>query len=38
MAARANATVFQVKASHVPMVSKPAATIKVILAAAKDAA
>ena len=37
MAARAHATVSQVKASHVPMVSKPGATLKVILAAAKDA-
>jgi pimeloyl-ACP methyl ester carboxylesterase len=37
MAGRAHATVSQVKASHVPMVSKPAATMKVILAAAKDA-
>jgi pimeloyl-ACP methyl ester carboxylesterase len=38
MADRAHATVSQVKASHVPMVSKTAATMKVILAAAKDAA
>jgi pimeloyl-ACP methyl ester carboxylesterase len=38
MARRANAKVSQVKASHVPMVSKPAATTKVILAAAKNAA
>ena len=38
MAKRANAKVSQVTASHVPMVSKPAATMKVILAAAKDAA
>jgi pimeloyl-ACP methyl ester carboxylesterase len=38
MADRANAKVSEVKASHVPMVSKPAATLKVILAAAKDAA
>jgi pimeloyl-ACP methyl ester carboxylesterase len=38
MAARAHATVSQVKASHVAMVSKPAATMKVILAAAKHAA
>ena len=38
MADRAHATVSQVKASHVPMVSKPGATMKVILAAAKDAA
>jgi pimeloyl-ACP methyl ester carboxylesterase len=35
MAGRAHATVSQVKASHVPMVSQPAATMKVILAAAK---
>jgi pimeloyl-ACP methyl ester carboxylesterase len=35
MADRAHATVSQVKASHVPMISKPAATMKVILAAAK---
>ena len=38
MAKRANAKVSEVKASHVPMVSKPDATMKVILAAAKDAA
>ena len=38
MADRAHATVSQVKASHVPMVSEPGATMKVILAAAKDAA
>ena len=38
MAARAHATVAQVTASHVPMISKPAATLKLILAAAKDAA
>jgi pimeloyl-ACP methyl ester carboxylesterase len=38
MATRAHATVSQVKASHVPMVSKPTATMKVILAAAKAAA
>ncbi len=38
MAARAHATVSQVKASHVPMISKPGATMKVILAAAKHAA
>ena len=37
MADRANATVSEVKASHVPMVSKTDATMKVILAAAKDA-
>jgi pimeloyl-ACP methyl ester carboxylesterase len=37
MAKRANAKVSHVKASHVPMVSKPAATMKVILAAAKRA-
>jgi pimeloyl-ACP methyl ester carboxylesterase len=35
MAHRANAKIFTVKASHVPMVSQPAATTKVILAAAK---
>jgi pimeloyl-ACP methyl ester carboxylesterase len=35
MADRAHATVSHVNASHVPMVSKPAATMKVILAAAK---
>jgi len=34
----AHATVSQVKRSHVPMVSKTGATMKVILAAAKDAA
>jgi pimeloyl-ACP methyl ester carboxylesterase len=38
MADRAHATVSQVEASHVPMVSKPGATMKVILAAATDAA
>jgi pimeloyl-ACP methyl ester carboxylesterase len=38
MAERAHATVSQVKASHVPMVSKTRATMKVILAAAKGAA
>ncbi|MEA2124929.1 MAG: hypothetical protein QOI80_1711 [Solirubrobacteraceae bacterium] len=38
MADRAHATVSQVKASHVPMVSRTRATMKVILAAAKDAA
>ena len=38
MADRAHATVSEVKSSHVPMVSKPGATMKVILAAAKDAA
>jgi hypothetical protein len=37
-ARRAHATVSQVKASPVPMVSKTGATMKVILAAAKDAA
>jgi hypothetical protein len=37
MATRAHATVAQVKASHVPMISKPTATMKVILAAAKAA-
>ena len=35
MAHRANAKIFTVKASHVPMVSQPAATTNVILAAAK---
>jgi pimeloyl-ACP methyl ester carboxylesterase len=38
MADRAHATLSQVKASHVPMVSKTRATMKVILAAAKNAA
>jgi pimeloyl-ACP methyl ester carboxylesterase len=38
MAARAHATVFQVAASHVPMISQPAATLKVILAAARSVA
>jgi hypothetical protein len=38
MAERANATVSEGKASHVPMVSKTGATMKVILAAANDAA
>jgi pimeloyl-ACP methyl ester carboxylesterase len=38
MAKRANAKVSEVKASHVAMVSQPAATMKVILAAAKGAA
>jgi hypothetical protein len=38
MARRANAKVTQVKASHVPMVSQTGATMKVILAAARDAA
>ena len=38
MAGRAHATVSEAKASHVPMVSKPAATMQVILAAAKHAA
>jgi pimeloyl-ACP methyl ester carboxylesterase len=37
MAARAHATV-SVRASHVPMVSRPAATMQVILAAARHAA
>jgi len=36
MAARAHATVFQVKSSHVPMISHPAATMKVILTAARN--
>jgi pimeloyl-ACP methyl ester carboxylesterase len=35
MAHRANAKIFTVKASHVPMISQPAATTNVILAAAK---
>jgi pimeloyl-ACP methyl ester carboxylesterase len=35
MAHRANAKIFTVKASHVPMVSQPAATTNVILTAAK---
>jgi pimeloyl-ACP methyl ester carboxylesterase len=35
MAHRANAKIFTVKASHVPMVSQPKATTNVILAAAK---
>ena len=38
MAARAHATVFQVAASHVPMISQPAATLKAILAAARSVA
>jgi pimeloyl-ACP methyl ester carboxylesterase len=38
MAARAHATVFQVAASHVPMISQPAATLQVILAAARGVA
>jgi pimeloyl-ACP methyl ester carboxylesterase len=38
MADRAHGTVSEVKASHVPMVSKPGATMKVILAAAENAA
>jgi pimeloyl-ACP methyl ester carboxylesterase len=38
MADRTHATVSHVKASHVPMVSKPVATMKAILAAAKHAA
>lgn len=38
MAGRAHATVSEVNASHVPMVSKPAATMAVILAAATHAA
>jgi pimeloyl-ACP methyl ester carboxylesterase len=38
MAARAHATVFQVAASHVPMISQPAATLKAILAAASSVA
>jgi pimeloyl-ACP methyl ester carboxylesterase len=36
MAARAHAHVYKVNASHVPMISRPAATLKVILAAAKS--
>jgi hypothetical protein len=35
MANRAHAKVSQVKSSHAPMISQPAATTKVILAAAK---
>ncbi|MDX6600630.1 MAG: hypothetical protein QOE87_4517, partial [Gaiellales bacterium] len=35
MAHRANAKVSTVAASHVPMISQPAATMKIILAAAK---
>jgi hypothetical protein len=35
MANRAHATVSEVKASHVPMISQPEATMKVILAAVK---
>jgi hypothetical protein len=35
MAARAHATIAQVKASHVPMISQPGATTKLILKAAK---
>jgi pimeloyl-ACP methyl ester carboxylesterase len=38
MAERAHATVSEVKASHVPMISKTGATMKVILAAAKASA
>jgi pimeloyl-ACP methyl ester carboxylesterase len=38
MAARAHATVFQVAASHVPMISQPTATLQVILAAARSVA
>jgi pimeloyl-ACP methyl ester carboxylesterase len=38
MAARAHATVFHVKSSHVPMISHPAATMKVILTAARHVA
>jgi pimeloyl-ACP methyl ester carboxylesterase len=35
MAERANATTFEVRASHVPMISQPSATTEVILAAAQ---
>jgi len=38
MAARAHAKVAEVKASHVPMISQPEATLKIILAAARRAA
>ena len=38
MAARAHASVFQVAASHVPMISQPAATLQAILAAARSVA
>jgi pimeloyl-ACP methyl ester carboxylesterase len=38
MAARAHARVFHVESSHVPMISQPAATMKVILAAARNVA
>jgi pimeloyl-ACP methyl ester carboxylesterase len=38
MAARAHATVFHAKSSHVPMISHPTATLKVILAAARHVA
>jgi pimeloyl-ACP methyl ester carboxylesterase len=38
MAARAHATVYKVNASDVPMISQPAATLKVILAAARSVA
>lgn len=37
MATRAHATITRVKASHVPMISQPAATTKLILKAAKTA-
>jgi len=37
MADRARAKVSEVKASHVPMASRPAATMDVIIAAAKGA-
>jgi pimeloyl-ACP methyl ester carboxylesterase len=38
MAARAHATVYKIKASHVLMISQPHATLKVILAAARSVA
>jgi pimeloyl-ACP methyl ester carboxylesterase len=38
MAARAHATVYKIKASHVLMISQPDATLKVILAAARSVA
>ena len=38
MASRAKATIRQVEASHVPMISKPASTTNLILQAAKSVA
>jgi pimeloyl-ACP methyl ester carboxylesterase len=38
MANRAKATIIQEKASHVPMISKPASTTNLILKAAKSVA